>query len=90
MDNCKQCTKPITSSYDAVCKTYYRLEDLSVLCYRHWHQANRPWFGDTGEHSEVFCEASVNRTIKAIEEKKKKASEEILNQILKQKQLKEK
>ena len=53
MDNCKQCKEVITS-YDVIGKTYYILEDDSVLCYRHWHQERRPKYISKGDYNEVF------------------------------------
>lgn len=48
MTNCTHCNavktrKSTKKRFDKIGKTYYILSsDMSVLCFRHWHQANRP------------------------------------------------
>lgn len=50
MENCINC-KPSNSRYATVGKTYYVLRDHTLLCYRHWYQANKPDYIISGEHS---------------------------------------
>ena len=61
MDNCKHCEE-ITDMFNVIGKTYYRMDDKDdVLCYRHWHQANRPEFLDAGEYYDIFSRHSINK-----------------------------
>jgi hypothetical protein len=54
MEGCEEC-KPIKNAFDTIGITYYRLsKDKSVLCYRHWHQAGRPFYNKKGDHDTVF------------------------------------
>jgi len=54
MEGCNEC-KEITTVYDTLCKTYYKLEDGSILCYRHWYQKDRPKFIIKGDYDNIFC-----------------------------------
>jgi hypothetical protein len=84
MDNCTQCSN-ITTLFDTIGKTYYRLDEETVLCYRHWHQLNRPKAYDKGEHYQIFSKQSIAKVNDAKEkearetkdEKKHKAPERI-------------
>lgn len=54
MKNCKKCLeegKEITSSFDVVGKTYYKIVDGDdILCYRHWHQEGQPKYDVKGDY----------------------------------------
>lgn len=55
--NCTICPPKKASkdnNFSVIGKTYYILQDRSVMCFRHWHQANRPKFLFKGEHSVVY------------------------------------
>jgi hypothetical protein len=43
---CKKCLeegKSIKSDFDTVTKTFYKMQgDEEILCFKHWHQSNRP------------------------------------------------
>ena len=58
MEHCKNCPE-ITDVFYTIGKTYYRLEDKSVLCYRHWHQANKPKYTFKGEYYDVFSKSEM-------------------------------
>jgi hypothetical protein len=53
MDGCKKC-KEYNSLYETIGKTYYKMKDDSILCYRHWHQANKPEFIEFGEYMSIY------------------------------------
>ena len=62
---CNKCIeegKGIGNSFHVVAKTFYKLKDTDILmCYRHWHQANRPKHDAYGSYAEV---SDVIRTFK--------------------------
>jgi hypothetical protein len=61
MNNCLKCQEEgryIKNSFDTVTKTYYKISDTIMMCYRHWHQSNRPDYVIKGDYD------SVNRTMK--------------------------
>lgn len=50
MQNCSKCS-PIKNIFDTVGKTYYLLEDDSLLCYRHWYQEGKPKYKKKDEYN---------------------------------------
>lgn len=84
MENCPKCAE-ISTMYETIGKTYYRLDEKNVLCYRHWHQTNRPKFVDRGDYDEIFSKQSIAKAKEAIakeareknDEKKHKAPERV-------------
>lgn len=83
MENCPKCDH-ITNMFQTIGKTYYRLDEENVLCYRHWHQEGRPKSVDKGEYSEVFSKQSIAKAKEAREksnEKKHKAPERVWDGI---------
>ena len=69
MDNCKECLQ-LETMFDTIGKTYYRLDEEKVLCYRHWHQANQPKFVDKGDYHEIFSIHSIAK-VKGINKNEK-------------------
>jgi hypothetical protein len=63
MEGCKEC-KEYSSLYDTVGKTYYKLEDHSILCYRHWHQAGKPEFKEFGEYINLYSKLTTRKNEK--------------------------
>lgn len=68
---CIHCNE-ISSSYDTIGKTYYKLpqckdEPVRLLCYRHWYQAGQPDFVKKGDYIDMF---SKNTYIKRYEKRK--------------------
>lgn len=53
MSNCTQCPLTKKDNFSHIGKTYYILPDLTIMCFRHWHQAGRPKYVHYGEHGPV-------------------------------------
>lgn len=39
---CNEEQKYIKNNFDTVSKTYYKLKNNTILCYRHWYQNGKP------------------------------------------------
>ena len=66
MEGCIICNKEnrqINTVYDSIGKTYYKLEDYSVVCYRHWYQKDRPKVIEKGDYEEMFSKSRLSRKI---------------------------
>ena len=50
---CNEEEKYIRNSFDVAARTYYKLKGKIMLCYRHWHQADRPKPEIHGSYGEV-------------------------------------
>ena len=80
MDNCKECLQ-IQTMFDTIGKTYYRIDEEKVLCYRHWHQANRPKFVHKGDYREIFSNQSIAKVKDINKDEKFKNPKRIWNGI---------
>lgn len=65
--SCINC-KPTNDNFQTVGKTYYLLSNKTVLCYRHWHQSNRPSYVLSGDYQSVMnfkkSQEIIFRTVK--------------------------
>lgn len=67
---CKKCNeegKYIKNPFDVVAKTFYKLKGETLLCYRHWHQSDRPKpekFGSYGEIVDMIKAEKLSKTRK--------------------------
>lgn len=59
MHNCVKCTeekKFIRTDFDVIGKTYYKVNRDTIMCYRHWHQENQPYYQIKGDYHSVVKE----------------------------------
>lgn len=59
---CPHCPQ-VDDKFYSIGKTYYRIDEETVLCYRHWHQQNRPKFVDKGDCDDILTKASIQKGV---------------------------
>jgi hypothetical protein len=59
MINCIKCTeekKYILNNFDTIGKTFYKIDNDTIMCYRHWHQENQPDYHIKGDYNTILKE----------------------------------
>jgi hypothetical protein len=59
MENCPKCSqegKSLTSPFQVVGKTYYKIDKDTFLCYRHWYQSKKRKYQISGDYYSIIRE----------------------------------